>query len=223
MARLFVTQRELSFISDVTKELYKDVVGQCIAYYPISEIKTQTDDLYNESTSKVWDHPIIIEALVDSSGTEPTHVDKFGVDAKWSITVFLHYRDMIDKGINVTIGDACSFSDVMYEVTDRVSIKHVFGLPEDRVGIKLTCVKMRESQFKAPAISPTDRKYSDDDAVQEEFHQQRGFPCDVNGNPTGDKRDLIVNGALDLPVDGPREVSKKGDLDNTGSSFYDED
>jgi hypothetical protein len=132
---------------------------------------------------------------------------------------------MIDKGINVSIGDGISWASVMYEVTDRVSIKHVFGLPEDRVGLKLTCTKMRESQFKAPTHGqPTDRRFADDDAVQEEFYQQRGFPTDKDGNPTGDKRDLIENGALELPVDGPREVSKKADDAGTGSSFYsDED
>ena len=35
MARLFITPRELNFISDITKEIIKDVVGQKVYYYPI--------------------------------------------------------------------------------------------------------------------------------------------------------------------------------------------
>ncbi len=37
MARLFVTPREVNFINDLTKELIKDVIGQKIYYYSISE------------------------------------------------------------------------------------------------------------------------------------------------------------------------------------------
>ena len=37
MSRLFITQREINFISDITKEIIKDVVGQKIYYYPQAE------------------------------------------------------------------------------------------------------------------------------------------------------------------------------------------
>ena len=38
MSRLFITPREINFINDVAKELVKDVAGQKIYYFPISEI-----------------------------------------------------------------------------------------------------------------------------------------------------------------------------------------
>ena len=37
MARLFITPREIDFISDVTKEIVKDVIGQKIYYYKVRE------------------------------------------------------------------------------------------------------------------------------------------------------------------------------------------
>jgi hypothetical protein len=39
MGRLFISQREINFINDIAKEVVKDVIGQKIYYFPISEIK----------------------------------------------------------------------------------------------------------------------------------------------------------------------------------------
>lgn len=222
MSRLFITPRELNYISDITKELIKDVVGQKIYYYPISELKTQTHGVYNESLQKVYDNPIALDALVDNNFQTDTKIDKFGIDAQFKMEVFLQHRDLVDKGINVGIGDFFSFSDVFYEITERVFMRNIYGLPEHKDGVKLVGIKAREGLFKAPTIGPTDISRPDADAVQTEFVQQRGYSTDSNGNPTGDKRDLIDNGVLDQPLSGPRQVSVAGDTTGAGNSFYDE-
>ena len=222
MARLFITPRELNFISDITKELIKDVVGQKVYYYPISELKTQTHGVYNEALQKVYDNPIAIDALVDNNFQTDTKIDKFGIDAQFKIEVFLQHRDLIDKGINVNIGDFFSFSDVFYEITERVFMRNIYGMPEHKDGVKLIGTKAREGLFKAPTVGPTDISRPDSDAVQTEFHQQRGESLDQNGDPTGDKRDLIDNGVLGPPITGAKEVSAKGDDSGAGNSFYDE-
>ena len=222
MARLFITPRELNFISDITKEIIKDVVGQKIYYYPISELKTQTHGVYNEALQKVYDNPISIDALVDNNFQTDTKIDKFGIDAQFKMEVFIQHRDLVDKGINVGIGDFFSFSDVFYEITERVFMRNIYGLPEHKDGVKLVGVKAREGLFKAPTIGPTDISRPDSDAVQTEFHQQRGDAYDKNGEPTGDKRDLVSNGVLDKPLTGPREISSSGDVEGVGSAFYDE-
>jgi hypothetical protein len=77
MARLFITQRELNFISDITKEIIKDVVGQKIYYYPVSEKKTKSHPVYNEALKKFYDNPIEIECLVDANFQQSTKIDKF--------------------------------------------------------------------------------------------------------------------------------------------------
>lgn len=222
MARLFITPRELNFISDITKELMKDVVGQKIYYYPISELKTKTHEVYNEALQKVYDNPIALDALVDNNFQSDTKIDKFGVDAQFRVEVFLQHRDLVDKGINVNIGDFFSFSDVFYEITERVFMRNIYGLPEHKDGVKLVGIKAREGLFKAPTLGPTDISRPEPDAVQTTFEQQRGESLDNDGNPTGDKRDLVENGVLDKPLTGPKEVSEKGDETNAGSAFYDE-
>jgi hypothetical protein len=222
MARLFITPRELNFISDITKEIIKDVVGQRIYYYPISELKTKTHGVYNEALRKIYDNPIAIDALVDNNFQNDTKIDKFGIDAQFKVEVFIQHRDLVDKGINVNIGDFFSFSDIFYEITERNFMRNIYGMPEHKDGVRLVGVKAREGLFVAPIKGPTDIEYTDADAVQQEFHQQRGEALDSNGEATGDKRDLVENGVLDKPLTGPKEVSDKGDPTKVGSAFYDE-
>lgn len=223
MSRLFITPRELNFISDITKEMMKDVVGQCIFYYPINEVKTKVDDIYHEAVKKVFDNPIRLDALVDAHFQEDTKINQFGVDSQYKIEVFLQYRDLVDKGISVQVGDFFSFSDIFYEVTERVVMQNIYGLPEHKGGVKLIGTKARETLFKAPVIGPTDIARPEADAVQTEFHQQRGQEVNADG-ATGDKRELQREEIVGKPITGAKEVSPRGDKDSTGaSSFYEED
>ena len=224
MARLFLTPREINFISDITKELIKDVVGQKIYYYSINETKTKTDTVYNEALKKVFDAPIMIDCLVDSHFETDTKIDQFGTDATFKIEAYIQYRDLVDKGIQVSIGDFFSFSDVFYEVTEKVFMRNIYGMPEHKDGVKLIGTKSRETQFKALTIGPTDIARPEPDAVQKEFHQQRGEAFDHRGTPTGDVRDLQNPNILDKPITGAKEISPKGDTEHSGqSTFYDED
>lgn len=223
MARLFITSREMNFISDIAKEIIKDVNGQVIYYYPISVKKTKAHDVYNEAMEKVFDNPIAIEAFVDAQFQGETKINQFGIDAVYKLEAFVQYRDLVDKGINVSVGDFFSFSDVFYEITGVRTMKNIFGQAEHKDGIVLTGTKARDEQFKAPIHGPTDIKYTDEDAVQKEFVQQRGATENKLG-PTNDKRDLQE--VIDEPLTGPKEVSEKGALSDNShyeSSFYDEE
>lgn len=222
MPRLFITERELNFISDITKEYIKDIVGQVIYYYPVSELKTKAHDVYNEAFTKVFDQPIVLDALVDAIPQKETKIDSFGVDSQYQLEVFLQYRDLVSKGVNISIGDFFSFSDVFYEITELVSMRNIYGMPEHKDGVKLVGTKAREGQFKAKLLGPTDISNSDDDAVQRKFEQQRGYVENSNG-PTNDVRDLVKQGVLDAPLTGPKETSERGAKDddsNHGSAFY---
>lgn len=225
MSRLFITQREVNFISDITKEIMKDVIGQKIYYYPISELKTKVHGVYGEATEKIFDNPIIVDAIVDANYQQDTRIGSFGVDAQFKIEVFVQYRDLVEKGINLSIGDFFSFSDIFYEITDTTVLKNIYGLPEHKGGIRIVGTKAREGQFKTILLGPTDISNTDPSAVQTEFEQQRGYAENSEGQ-TGDKRDLVDAGVLDKPLSGKRQVSEKGALsDNShyASSFYDED
>lgn len=226
MARLFITPREMNFISDLNKEIIKDINGQQIIYYSISEHNSEIDDVYDESMNKVFDQPISIDALVDAQFQEATKIDRFGIEDIYKIEAYVQYRDMVDKGINLSVGDYFSFGDVFYEITNMQKLKTIFGQAEHKEGIKITGTKSRNTQFNAPLYGPTDIKYTDDDSVQTKFVQQRGFAETENGL-TGDKRDLIESNVLEGPLTGAKQISEKGAADDNShyeSSFYsDED
>lgn len=219
MSRLFVTDRELRLIADVSRELFKDVNGQRIVYYAISTDKTKTHDVYGEATSKSFENPILLEALVDARYHEDTKIDEFGVDNQYSLEVFLHWRDMVEKGVDVNIGDYFSFGTVMYEITDRQFIQTIYGQAEHKTGLKIIGKRARQSQFDAPLVGPTDISRSDEDAVQHEFYQMRGRDENAEGE-TGDVRELVRDGVLDKSLTGPHEVSEKGEGSGKVSSFY---
>lgn len=221
MARLFVTLREINFISDITKEYIKDIVGQFICYYPISEIKTKNHDVYNESIEKVFDNPIKIEAHI-AQPVQTNTTGKMGYEQNWTLEVFVQHRDMINKGINISVGDFFTYGGITYEIVAADFVRNIFGQAEHIDGIKLTGQNVRESQFKVPKMEgPTAEDYADPDAVQDTFIQQRGFENNKQGS-TADQRDLQKSGVLTEPISGPAEVSKEGDPEDVGSSFYDE-
>lgn len=223
MSRLFLTPRELNFISDITKEIIKDVIGQKIFYYAINENKTKIDGVYNEALQKVYDRPIAIDCLVDTNFHIDTKIDQFGVDAQYKIEAFVQYRDLVEKGITVAIGDVFSFSDIFYEITEMNMMRTIYGMPEHKDGVKLIGTKARAGQFTAPTIGPTDIGRPEADAVQTVFHQQRGQATNAEG-PTGDSRALQAENLLDKPITGAKEISPRGDTEHSGASaFFDED
>ena len=220
MPRLFVTPRELDFISDITKEVIKDLVGQVIHYYQISETKTNVHDVYNESPEKIFERPIKLESLVEYQ-PENVKTGIFGTEMMFDITAYIHYRDALQRGIIPTEGDFFSYGEIFFEIVKVVVEKNVYGQVEHAVGYQIAGKQARNGQFNANVIGPTDEAYTDPDAVQNTFVQQRGQSENKLG-PTADIRDLQRNGVLEPPISGPREVSRAGQGDTPNSAFYDE-
>lgn len=222
MARLFITQRELAFISDITKEIVHDVNDQAIILYSVSSAKTMAHDVYNEAIKKVFENPIRIACLVDAVFHQDTEITQFGVDSKYKIDVFIQYRDLIDRGIEINIGDFFSYDTIFFEVTNIKALKNIYGQAEHKNGIIVNGTKARQDQFRALVHGPTDIKYTDADAVQKTFVQSRGESENSNGL-TGDKRDLQE--IVGKPLGGPNEISERGNLDGSThlSSFYGDD
>ena len=221
MSRLFITQREVDFISDITKEVIKDVIGQKVYYFPISEIKSNVHDVYEEAPEKVFDSPIEIEALVKYQPQEVVS-NLFGTEEKYTIEVYFHYRDLLDKEIEIREGDFFSYGTIFFEVLTAQDVGTIFGQIEFNTGVKVVGKQARKGQFTASVFGPTGEDYSDADAVQDTFVQQRGERSNRLG-PTGDRRDLIEKGVLEKPISGPKEVSRKAPNNKGRSSFYGEE
>ncbi len=221
MSRLFVTQKELALISDLNKELMKDLVGQFLVYFPISEAKTRNHEIYNESPEKVFDNPIKIPAIV-SNEEDPIETNIFGPDYRSKINAFVHYNDLVDNNINIAVGDFVKWGDVYYEISNLVRLRPVMGHEEEMEGFRLECVMARTGKFFAPLEGPTERVYTDDNAVQTTFEQTLGEST-IDGEPTGDRRDLIDRGVLEKPVTGPKKIiNVPSSKSKAKSDFYGE-
>ena len=223
MARLFITPREQDLISDLTKEIIKDVVGQKIYYYAIRVDITQIHDIYEEAIDKYFDPPIEIGCTV--AWTPDTVVtNRFGSENLYSIEAYLHYKDLIDKDISVKQGDYFSYGETFFEITSTTWQSNIYGEIEYMTGVKLLGKQARKGLIDKKLHGPTDEGYypGDPDAIQRSFVQQRGFAENEDG-PTGDKRALIEQGKLELPPQpAPAKVSPEGDPEEISSAFYDE-
>jgi len=221
MARLFITPREIDLISDLTKEVIKDVAGQKVYYYRVREDLSNVHDVYEESPDKVFDPPVEIEARVEYL-PEEIRTNRFGGEEFYSINVFFHERDLLDREIEVRTGDYFSYGDTFFEITSAIVESNVYGQIEHSIGVKVTGKQARIGQIDKTPNGPTGEQYTDEGAVQETFVQQRGFAENRLGT-TEDKRQLQEDGKLDKPISKPQEVSPKADKeDEIKSSFYDE-
>jgi hypothetical protein len=221
MSRLFITPREINFINDIAKEVIKDVIGQKIYLFQISEIKSKVHDVYEESPDKVFETPIELDCLVKYDAQE-IRTNRFGSEEYYSIEVYIQSRDILDKGIEILEGDFFSYGPTFFEVIKAPSSDTIFGQIEHKRFITITGRQSRKDQFISKVFGPTSEEYNDDDSVQETFVQQRGASKNKLGK-TGDVRELQKRGILDEPITGPKEVSPKGDTTDAGSSFYDEE
>lgn len=224
MARLFITPREVDFISDLTKEINKDVIGQKIFYYKIREDLTNVHKVYEEAVDKVFDPPVEIAARVDWDPSE-VKTGRFGTETMKSVQVYIHYRDLLDRNLKIREGDYFSYGDTYFEITSNTFTSLIFGQIEYKTGIRIVGKQARKGAINFAPVGPTDEsdKNISETAVQESFVQQRGLPSNSEGE-TGDKRALEEQGKVEKIVNTPAEVSPKGDESGVSSTFYgDED
>ena len=224
MARLFITPREIDLISDLTKEIIKDVVGQKIYFYKAREDLSNIHDVYEEAPDKVFNPPVEIDGRVEWEASTPT-TGKFGSESLASITVYLHERDLIDKDLDPQTGDYFSYGITFFEITSTIINSQVYGQVEHTVGLKIIGKQARMGLIDKLPIGPTNQTYTNPGAIQETFAQQRGFKENQLG-PTDDTRSLQKKGVLDKPITGPAEVSPKGgdsskdEIGMIDSTFY---
>ena len=212
MSRLFITPREIDFISDLTKEITKDVIGDVIYYYKVREDVSEVHDVYEEAVEKVFDPPVEVDARVQWNPKE-IRTDRFGYEGVYTTEAYIHYRDMIDRAIKLEEGDYFSYGDNFFEITSITYDKVIFGQVEHISGYIVKAKQARKGQINVKPLGPTEEIYSDSEAVKDTFEQQRG------DSAKGDKRILVDQGKVDSTTHVKQQVKK----DSFSSSFYGDD
>ena len=221
MSRLFFSKREVDFVSDITKEFMKDVVGESIFYFAISEVKSDIHEVYEEAVNKVFENPLEIKCLISVPDNE-LRTGKFGQENFATIEAFVHKRDLLDKNITITEGDFFSYRAQFFEIVGIFTLDAVFGQGEHETGIKIVGKEARKGQFSTDIPDGSHAELDFDYSDRKPFKQERGFE-EVDGEKTGDARELQKRNVLDAPITGPKEVSPRGTATDASDSFYDED
>ena len=146
---LFTGEKERNLVKQVNDELIERVIGQQIAYYPISIQHTDFHPLYGEAIKKTFLPPIRVYALVEWEGSETT-TSNFGIDRKASITVHFHKRRLTeDQDLFVREGDFVAYGNQFYEIVTLGQPREIFGQTEHKREIVAKCIKAGEDVFDA--------------------------------------------------------------------------
>jgi hypothetical protein len=158
---LFIQQRDIDYVNDVSTELIELVAQQKIIYYAIDEALNQSDDLYGESIKKVFRNPVEIYCRVFLEKHEVI-TNSMGSENVYNIEVYFQRdRVMKDLGFYPRIGDFINWANKFFEIKTAIEQQLFGGLSQQRPGILCRCVNARQeiinnSQFKPydPTIIP---------------------------------------------------------------------
>jgi hypothetical protein len=217
MARLFIGQKEIQFINDLTKEFLVDLAGQFILYMPLSTLKSAIHPVYDEAPEKIFDNPIRIPASVG----QPEWVSKntaFGPQLECNLEVLIQVKDLDDKKITPSEGDMFMFDDTVYEVLSLVNTNNIFGLAEYELAWKITAKSARLSQLDSNAIKNLPKTALNPGDTQQTFEQQRGLAVTSDGQTTGDVREMrerLGGNMAEIALGtGPRKVAPNERTEN---------
>jgi len=146
---LFLGEKERNLQKQVNDELIERVIGQVIAYYPISMEATNFHPLYGEAIEKTFLPPVEIRVLVEWTGP-PTTTTNYGVDRLSELNVHFHKRRLIeDQNLYVRVGDFVAFGANFYEIIQLSEPRLLWGNVDFKLEISAKCIKARNDLFNS--------------------------------------------------------------------------
>ena len=147
---LFLGKKERDLIKQVNDEVIERVVGQTIAYYPISLEHTNYHDLYGEAIEKTFLPPVRVYAIVEFTEFSTDYLASGGIDKTREINVHFNKRRLEDdQNIYVREGDFVKYGSVYYEIVKLNEPKHLFGQADNQFEIQAECIRARDGLFNA--------------------------------------------------------------------------
>ena len=144
---LFVGKKEQQLVRQVNTELIENVVGQVVAYYPISMTHTNFHPVYGEAIEKTFLPPIRVYARVETLPAVVTN-DTKGYDKRPQISVYFHRKRLTeDQDLFVRVGDFVYYDGDYFEIVSTTGSKRLFGQAGQKYEITAQCIKAREGVF----------------------------------------------------------------------------
>jgi len=112
---LFGTQRDVSLLRHINRELLGDIISQECIYYQFKTEDTKVN-LYGEASgAKYYGEPVILNMLVDrGDNTSPT--SDMGVDYDRPMTFKFFADDLVDAKLVPDVGDIIMWYEGYWEV-----------------------------------------------------------------------------------------------------------
>ena len=147
---LFLGKKERDLVKQVNDELIERVIGQQIAYYPISIQHTDFHPLYGEAIKKSFLPPVRVYALVEFEGINTKYSKDIGLDKESNLTIHFHKRRLTeDQDLFVREGDFVLYGRDFYEIVTLNEPKQIFGQAGHKMEISAKCIRARKGLFDA--------------------------------------------------------------------------
>ena len=152
-APMFFGKKERDLVKQINDELSERVIGQPIAYYPISTEESNFNQTYGEAIEKVSLPPVRVYAYVDVTNIQSN--EKFGYDYQTKLKVYFSERRIVeDQNLYVRVGDFIQYGEFFYEIVKIFEdTRYYFGQVEHKFQIATECVRARKGTFRVmPAV-----------------------------------------------------------------------
>ena len=155
-APMFFGKKERDLVKQINDELAERVIGQPIAYYPISIDESNFSDIYGESIDKVSLPPVRVYAYVIVENQQSNK--RYGYEYSTKLTVnFSEKRITADQNLFVRVGDFVQYGDQFYEIVKTYNdTRYYFGQVEHKFQIAAECIRARQGSFRV--MEALDRK-----------------------------------------------------------------
>ena len=147
-APMFFGKKERELVKQVNDELAERVIGQAVAYYPISLEESNFNTTYGEAVEKVALPPIRVYAYVVVENEQSN--EKYGYEYTNKLTVNFHRaRLTADQDLYVRVGDYVQYGEKFYEIVKTYNdTRYLFGQVEHKFQISAECVEARPGAFR---------------------------------------------------------------------------
>jgi hypothetical protein len=147
-APMFFGKKERELVKQVNDELAERVIGQAVAYYPISLEESNFNTTYGEAVEKVSLPPVRVYAYVVVENEQSN--EKYGYEYTNKLTVNFHRaRLTADQDLYVRVGDYLQYGEKFYEIVKTYNdTRYLFGQVEHKFQISAECVEARPGAFR---------------------------------------------------------------------------
>ena len=121
---LFGTQRDVSLIRNINRELMGDIITQQCAVYKLNLGETRVN-IYGESSgAKYYQDPVLLNVLLER-GDQTYNSSDMGVDYSREVEFRFFRQDLVDASLVIEPGDILLYYESYFEV-DSIKDNQLF-------------------------------------------------------------------------------------------------